>query len=151
MARNFRYEERERERERERVRGFAKKYADVSSSSLQYTLIRPFGFSSVEAKPISNPDVVVMSSNHAGRDQFDLLTKKLNMSGIVDVGGGYGGPKTLSKYKAYIEFPYQVSTMKLYENIAHGVVSLIPSYSFFKDIVENTTVKTIQLRRHAVL
>ncbi|KAI9310349.1 hypothetical protein BDR26DRAFT_814530, partial [Obelidium mucronatum] len=47
------------------------------------------------------------------------------------VVGHYGGPKTLKKYKAYIEFPYQVSTMKLYENLAEGVLMLIPSHDFF--------------------
>lgn len=29
----------------------------------------------------------------------------------------YGGPRTLAKYKAVIEFPYQVSTMKIYETL----------------------------------
>jgi hypothetical protein len=39
----------------------------------------------------------------------------------------YGGPKTLTKYRAFIDVPYQFSTMKLYENLAHGVVMLIPT------------------------
>ncbi|KAJ3128741.1 hypothetical protein HK100_009012 [Physocladia obscura] len=53
-----------------------------------------------------------------------------------NIDGGYGGPKTLVKYKAFIEFPYQVSTMKLYENLAAGVVMLFPSKEFFKQLIQ---------------
>jgi hypothetical protein len=39
----------------------------------------------------------------------------------------YGGPLALLQYRAVIMIPYQASTMKMYENIAHGVVMLVPS------------------------
>jgi hypothetical protein len=46
----------------------------------------------------------------------------------------YGGPRTLAKYRAFIDIPYQYSTMKLYENLAHGVVMLIPTIRFCKEL-----------------
>ena len=32
-------------------------------------------------------------------------------------GHDYGGPKTLAQFRAYIEFPYQVSTMKVRKRV----------------------------------
>ncbi|KAJ3206355.1 hypothetical protein HDU82_004557 [Entophlyctis luteolus] len=46
---------------------------------------------------------------------------------VFPLGHKYGGPKNLLKFKAWLEFPYQFSTMKFYENIAHGVPQLFPS------------------------
>ncbi|KAJ3212293.1 hypothetical protein HDU82_002663 [Entophlyctis luteolus] len=76
-------------------------------------------------------------------DEDEKLFQKIQEMGIpvirIDGGfhGRYGGPKTLAKYRAFIEFPYQVSTMKLYENIAEGVVTFVPTHRFFLEIVKN--------------
>ncbi|KAJ3130938.1 hypothetical protein HK100_007137 [Physocladia obscura] len=48
----------------------------------------------------------------------------------------YGGPKGLLKYKGFIEFPYQVSVMKFYENVAHGVPQIIPTPRFLRIIAQ---------------
>ncbi len=65
----------------------------------------------------------------------DELTNNRHMS-VKVLEHDYGGPATLAKYKAYIEFPYQVSTMKFYENIAHGVVILVPTARFQEALME---------------
>ncbi|KAJ3346263.1 hypothetical protein HDU83_003261 [Entophlyctis luteolus] len=44
----------------------------------------------------------------------------------------YGGPIALLEYKAFVLFPYQVSIMKFYENIAHGVPQVIPTPGFLR-------------------
>ncbi|KAJ3025625.1 UNVERIFIED_CONTAM: hypothetical protein HDU68_006935 [Siphonaria sp. JEL0065] len=54
---------------------------------------------------------------------------------ITKLGHFYGGPHTLAKYQGFIEFPYQVSTMKMYENLAAGVVQLFPSKTFLEELV----------------
>lgn len=48
----------------------------------------------------------------------------------------YGGPLTLAQHTAVIEFPYQVSTMALYENLAHGVTYFLPSATFLPRLSE---------------
>ncbi|KAJ3390036.1 hypothetical protein HDU92_000705 [Lobulomyces angularis] len=48
----------------------------------------------------------------------------------------YGGPSALSQYKAFITLSYQVSTMKIYENLAEGVVTYVPTVRFLKELVE---------------
>ncbi|KAI8612397.1 hypothetical protein BC830DRAFT_577257 [Chytriomyces sp. MP71] len=49
----------------------------------------------------------------------------------------YGGPEALLKYKGFIEFPYQVSVMKFYENVANGVPQVIPSARLMKGVVQS--------------
>ncbi|KAI9324993.1 hypothetical protein BDR26DRAFT_231140 [Obelidium mucronatum] len=48
----------------------------------------------------------------------------------------YGGPAGLLKYKGFIDFPYQVSVMKFYENIAFGVPQVLPTPRFLHALVK---------------
>ncbi|KAJ3291640.1 hypothetical protein HDU79_002151, partial [Rhizoclosmatium sp. JEL0117] len=56
-------------------------------------------------------------------------------SGLVQLKKKYGGPEVLLHYKAFLDFPYQVSVMKFYENIAHGVPQVLPTPRFLKAII----------------
>jgi hypothetical protein len=47
----------------------------------------------------------------------------------------YGGPTALKKYRALIDVPYQTSTMKMYENLAAGVVTLVPTPAYLEKLV----------------
>ncbi|ORX86115.1 hypothetical protein BCR32DRAFT_290232 [Anaeromyces robustus] len=48
----------------------------------------------------------------------------------------YGGPKILSKFKALLYLPYQVSVMAMMENLRSNVIYLLPSPSMFKRLLE---------------
>lgn len=43
----------------------------------------------------------------------------------------------IAEYLAYIHLPYQVNIQSLYENLAHGIIYLIPSRSFITDLICN--------------
>ncbi|KAJ3025196.1 UNVERIFIED_CONTAM: hypothetical protein HDU68_007377 [Siphonaria sp. JEL0065] len=55
---------------------------------------------------------------------------------LVKLPKKYGGPAGLLKYKAFIDFPYQISVMKFYENIAFGVPQVLPSPRFLQTLVK---------------
>jgi len=48
----------------------------------------------------------------------------------------YGGPLVLSTYKAIIMLPYQVSIMKMMENIRYGVPMIIPSEKLMRELIK---------------
>ncbi|KAI8610258.1 hypothetical protein BC830DRAFT_1146604 [Chytriomyces sp. MP71] len=49
----------------------------------------------------------------------------------------YGGPAALLKFKAFLDFPYQVSVMKFYENVAHGVPQLLPTPRLLRALIKS--------------
>jgi len=48
--------------------------------------------------------------------------------------GNYGGPSFLKKHKLFIYFPYQYSTMKVFNNAINEILTVVPSSQFFKQI-----------------
>lgn len=102
---------------------------------MKFETIRPFGFSTImtnEKIPDEYKNKVVARETGANSDFFRIL-KKENID-VTGVSSHYGGPAILAQYKAYIELPYQFSTMKQYENLAHGVITLLPSPPFFMEM-----------------
>lgn len=100
-------------------------------------LVRPLGFSDTPARdvpPGSDEQCVYLE-----RTKFDrrVLAPALRKHGIrlVRLAGQYGGPRTLARYKCFVFVPYQASTMKLPENLAYGVVTLIPTEPFMKRLL----------------
>ena len=67
-----------------------------------------------------------------------LLTNltNMNISFVTLNHGSYGGALGLAQYRCVIQFPYQVSVMAMYENLAAGVVLLVPSLSFYRSIAQ---------------
>ena len=65
----------------------------------------------------------------------DILISNLTTMGVPFVTlehGRYGGAARLAQYRCVILIPYQVSVMSMYENLAAGVVMLVPSLSFYR-------------------
>jgi hypothetical protein len=100
-------------------------------------LIRPFGYSSLpEAEPIPEEErSLPVMYGHDFIKYFNELVKDAGIK-IKEYGYHYGGPTTLAQYKAFITIPYQVSTMKMYQNLAAGVVTYVPSPGYLKTIAE---------------
>ncbi|KAJ3385929.1 hypothetical protein HDU80_000530, partial [Chytriomyces hyalinus] len=113
----------------------AKVMADDTLANPEFRIFRPSGFSNVPPNAVSPQDKTVALLRELDNSEVLATMRELQIP-FNRIVGQYGGPHTLKQYRAYIEFPYQVSTMKLYENLAAGVVMLIPSHSFFKELVE---------------
>ncbi|KAI8827710.1 hypothetical protein BJ741DRAFT_629096 [Chytriomyces cf. hyalinus JEL632] len=100
-------------------------------------VLRPLGYTDAMDKSLHTPDntsILTLFHNHT--NVFTLLKSEHipNLTIFPKEHAHYGGPQGLTGYKAYLEFPYQVSTMKLYENLAGGVVMLIPTPQFLEHI-----------------
>ncbi|KAJ3377501.1 hypothetical protein HDU84_008577 [Entophlyctis sp. JEL0112] len=111
---------------------------DLSYEALatpQFRMLRPTGHSELQAQTVSPADQNLAMCREEEHSAIFAIMRRMDIP-FKHVNGGYGGPKTLAKYKAFIEFPYQVSTMKLYENLAAGVVMLFPSKDFFRELIE---------------
>lgn len=104
-----------------------------------HPIIRPFGFNSVKAQDIdpADTDLPCLIIGRVPQDEElmnNLVAEKTNHKCKV-VPKHYGGPKTLSKYRSIVvHLPYQVSIMKMWENLAYGVLMLVPSPDFFTKI-----------------
>ncbi|KAJ3237479.1 hypothetical protein HDU81_009423 [Chytriomyces hyalinus] len=110
--------------------------ADQTMATPDFRLLRPMGYASVPARNLSSEECDRVALFTDGKyfsplrymlEDFDIPLQILDRN--------YGGPLTLVKYRAYVEMPYQVSTMKLYENLAAGVVTFIPSAKFLEELI----------------
>ncbi|KAI8620638.1 hypothetical protein BC830DRAFT_470071 [Chytriomyces sp. MP71] len=117
---------------------------DMARESLaapEWWLLRSTGVTSVPEEPVSETDRnLCLFKPHKTAVNAHEKIKSLNLPIKEVAGHGYGGPKTAAKYRCFIEIPYQVSVMKLYENLLEGVVMLVPSQRFFRELVENRTI-----------
>ncbi|KAI9333846.1 hypothetical protein BDR26DRAFT_595539 [Obelidium mucronatum] len=100
-----------------------------------FRILRSTGHSNLVANWVGKEDQENFVTREEQDSKVSRFMKHLDIP-AVRLGHFYGGPATLAKYKAFIEFPYQVSTMKMYENLAAGVVQLFPSKSFLQELVE---------------
>ncbi|KAJ3025195.1 UNVERIFIED_CONTAM: hypothetical protein HDU68_007376 [Siphonaria sp. JEL0065] len=94
-----------------------KKNTDVQPANIENSLVI-----------LSNPDIV-------NRPIIEDILKFFCMP-VAKLPKKYGGPAGLLKYKGFIEFPYQVSVMKFYENIAFGVPQVIPTPHLLRLLVK---------------
>ncbi|KAJ3232407.1 hypothetical protein HDU81_002998 [Chytriomyces hyalinus] len=113
----------------------AKVMADDALANPEFRILRPSGFSDVPKKPISADDKSLAMMRELDHSEVLATMTYLGIP-FRRMVGHYGGPHTLKQFRAYVEFPYQVSTMKLYENLSAGVVMLIPSKDFFKELID---------------
>ena len=103
-----------------------------------YYLIRPIGLapiSKINKKEIFLNKVAVINNGNQGKILGPIL-KKLNISFNI-LEGKYGGPLTLTNYKAVIHIPYQVSVMKMMENFRYGIPMIIPTERLLREILDN--------------
>ena len=103
-----------------------------------YYLIRPIG---------NPPNITVMKEHKQYHDIVAIIdkyqTSKLLMQKLDEVKIPYkilpfrhGGPLVLSTYKAIILLPYQVSVMKIMENLRYGVPMIIPSEKLLRELIK---------------
>ena len=115
------------------------------------TLIRPFGYAPIRKQRLSRDTTAVAANDsdvcvYSMRTPFDgtvlsKVIKQFNMpKHLHRLDSNYGGPHRLASYKCWVHVPYQASVMKMSENIAAGVVSLIPSEKFFESIVKEHNI-----------
>ncbi|KAJ3249823.1 hypothetical protein HDU77_007405 [Chytriomyces hyalinus] len=108
-------------------------------------LIRPMGVATKSQYPWDLPKPSL--SNFAAQKHYSEIYSGLSKNYSIPItvfpfGHKYGGPQHLLRFKAFIDVPYQYSTMKFYENIAHGVPMLIPTPRFLDELF-NTGIHTM--------
>lgn len=114
-----------------------------------HPLIRPFGYNSVPMQTLSKDDDDFSCLIIARVTQDEVLMRDLVAEHTSHhckvLPAHYGGPKTLSEYRSIVvHLPYQVSIMKMWENLAYGVQMVIPSPHFFTEICEKNTCNEIK-------
>ncbi|KAI8610036.1 mannosyltransferase putative-domain-containing protein [Chytriomyces sp. MP71] len=115
----------------------AQHLANMAAITPEFRLLRPTGYSSLPGVFVPKEEAELVAVYPMdGRLQSPILyiLDQLQIPHKV-LPKKYGGPHTLKQYKAFIEIPYQVSTMKLYENLAAGVVMLIPTARFLRELI----------------
>ncbi|KAJ3074505.1 hypothetical protein HDU98_011095 [Podochytrium sp. JEL0797] len=107
-------------------------------------VLRPLGVVGNEQNYEYPPDLpppsldTLLALNHSHTKVFHLLDEyTMPLLVVPNEHARYGGPATLRQFKAFLEFPYQVSTMKLYENLAAGVVMVVPAPQLLEEIWKN--------------
>jgi len=89
-------------------------------------LIRPFGVSNEEKLKINVKKTIIYATFFS-----NFLKKYLKSSNVSDKKyeihsrPTYGGPLTLKYHKLFIYFPYQFSTMKVFQNANYKVITAI--------------------------
>lgn len=100
-------------------------------------LIRPFGYTTIGAKKEKQkrePCLIIARVDQDRHLMHDLVRDNTEFDCKV-LEGHYGGPRTLSEYNSIVvHLPYQVSIMKMWENLAYGTLMAIPSPKFFSKI-----------------
>lgn len=116
----------------------------VKFPSNDVPLIRPFGYTSIPQNQdnFKQEDCLIIA--RVDQDKIlmhDLVREKTGFDCKV-LEGKYGGPRTLSKYNSIVvHLPYQVSIMKMWENLAYGTLMAIPSPKFFTQICSENSCK----------
>ncbi|KAJ3408473.1 hypothetical protein CcCBS67573_g04859 [Chytriomyces confervae] len=120
------------------------KYAQVllGDNIAKFTLIRSFGYSTLPVAQELPKSVTQMPAmfNHYDESRFIAWLKR-NKVEVAVFGRNYGGPTSLSQFRAFIDFPYQASTMKMYENLLYGVVTLVPSKRLYVQELEGYIIE----------
>ncbi|KAJ3381833.1 hypothetical protein HDU92_005102 [Lobulomyces angularis] len=113
-----------------------KERKELKYEAFQFLLIRPFGHSTLpetELFPLEDRlKPVLIHQEHTENFTKILDEHQINYKLLPKK---YGGPTALNQFKCFITIPYQVSTMKLYENINNGVVMLIPSRKYLIELM----------------
>lgn len=102
-----------------------------------YRLIRPFGNSDIAVKSNNGKNAACMILGRVEQDHTLLHNLVKEKTGIecLKFPEHYGGPRSLSQYDSIVvHLPYQVSIMKMWENLAYGVLMAIPSPKFYVEL-----------------
>ncbi|KAJ3126292.1 hypothetical protein HK100_010323 [Physocladia obscura] len=108
-------------------------------------ILRPLGIAGnggnlVYPWGLPSQDINVFAAQMHHTNILPTVIEKFSLPiAVFPLGHKYGGPANLLKFKAWLEFPYQYSTMKFYENIAYGVPQLFPSPRFMEKLFDVKT------------
>lgn len=106
----------------------------------QPMLIRPSGHWPEEVLPPPNagkPDATAVVVQPYLPYLNEILIGNLTEMGLPFEQlshGQYGGARGLAQYRCAVHMPYQVSVMAMYENLAAGVVLMVPSQKFYSSM-----------------
>ncbi|KAI8607332.1 hypothetical protein BC830DRAFT_1159020 [Chytriomyces sp. MP71] len=112
-------------------------FSDFTIATPPFRLLRPIGASNVPATFVNEHDskLAIIRTKEGSPILTYLDRMGVKYKHVVQgAHAPYGGPRTAARHRAFIEFPYQASTMKLYENAAAGVVMLVPSPKFYFEL-----------------
>lgn len=109
-------------------------------------LIRPFGSTTIPPNKdqVKEESCLIIARVSQDRTLLHQLVKDNTGYDCKVLEGHYGGPRTLNRYNSVVvHLPYQVSIMKMWENLNYGILMAIPSPEFFTKICnENTCGET---------
>jgi hypothetical protein len=114
---------------------------EIKPKSESMMLIRPFGVSYQEKIIIKLKKTIIYT-----KFCLDFLKNYLKTNNVSDKKyeiystPSYGGPITLKGLKGlFVYFPYQFSTMKVFQNANYRILTAIPSPKFYKLIALSDT------------
>ncbi|KAJ3265810.1 hypothetical protein HDU77_003830 [Chytriomyces hyalinus] len=102
-------------------------------------VLRPLGVAPEYPYPLDlpEPSTNLFAARQHYSTVYSVLKRKYNIPiAVFPFGHKYGGPKNLLRFKAFIDMPYEYSTMKLYENIAFGIPMIIPTPRFLEELYD---------------
>lgn len=105
-------------------------------------IIRSFGYSSIPASPVSEfdkgADCLILGKMEQEKDYLKGLVEENTSHKCMTFPLRYGGPHTIAQYNSVVlHLPYQVSTMKMWENANAGIITAVPSAKLFDEICSN--------------
>lgn len=109
-------------------------------------MVRSFGHSNFEPIEIPQidkyPDCIILGRTTQEQILLAGLIKSETNYECKSFTSKYGGPKSLKQYESIIiHLPYQVSTMKMWENAIEGIITAIPTPRFFDNICTENICK----------
>lgn len=116
----------------------------------RFTVIRPMGALSPGQIAYFAPNVprreipMLAIDFYPQKPWWPSLEARMQQAGVRYVRlrhRGYGGPEGLSKYKAIIVIPYQVSIMAFYEGLSFGVRYFVPTEAFMRELVRTYDIE----------
>ncbi|KAJ3295848.1 hypothetical protein HDU79_008200 [Rhizoclosmatium sp. JEL0117] len=118
----------------------------VGVSMPHVRVLRPLGVAPEYPYPLDLPEP--NANDFAARAHYSsvytVMSRKYNVPvSVFPFGHKYGGPKNLARFKAFIDIPYEYSTMKLYENIAFGIPMVIPTPRFLQELYDTGVHKLL--------
>lgn len=82
-----------------------------------------------------NPEKTLFIYPRLDQRQMNFAKGVCDSLGINAYSGKYNGPGELATYKAVLYFPYAWSNLALYENLNRGIIHLVPSIKFVKELL----------------
>lgn len=112
---------------------FEREYCLRKDVTISDFTIKPTGQTLQRIAEPERNGLVFVGSYHNDNIMMSL-SKKLNELGIESFNGRYNGLADLMRYKAVVHIPYAWSNYALFENLQHGIVTMVPTERFFLEL-----------------